>query len=63
MAGEKIEIVIDEEGNASVEAFGYKGGKCREATGAIEKALGSVSKRKVKGDDCRVIDDTVKAGR
>ena len=62
MKNERIEVVIDEDGNASVEAFGYKNGECRDATRAIEKALGSVSARKEKSDDCKVIEKNVKIG-
>ena len=38
-AGRKIEITIDEQGETKVEAFGYTGGKCMQATAPLTKAL------------------------
>ena len=38
----QVTIIIDAEGQASVEAHGYKGASCKEATAAIERALGVV---------------------
>jgi NifU-like protein involved in Fe-S cluster formation len=39
MDGKKIEVVIDPMGNAKVEAFGFQGQGCTDATKAIETAL------------------------
>lgn len=38
-AGKRIEIIIDNEGETQVEAHGYKGGKCMQATAPLTKAL------------------------
>lgn len=38
-AGRRIEIIIDQEGETKVEAHGYKGGKCMQATAPLTKAL------------------------
>jgi len=47
--GEKyLEIVVDEKGGTSVEAHGFGGVGCREATAGIEVSLGGVSNRKDK---------------
>lgn len=35
----KIELIIDPAGNVTVEAFGYKGQGCKNATKALEEAL------------------------
>lgn len=40
----QIKIVIDVEGGVIVEAIGYKGRGCKEATKALESALGAVTK-------------------
>jgi hypothetical protein len=49
-----IEIVIDEEGKTSVEAHGFGGVGCREATKGIEIALGGARSRKDKrGPDAK----------
>ena len=38
-----IEITIDESGKTTVEANGFTGSSCTDATKAIERALGAVS--------------------
>ena len=38
-----IEITIDESGKTTVEANGFTGSSCTNATQAIERALGAVS--------------------
>jgi fructose-specific phosphotransferase system component IIB len=48
----KIEITIDEEGDISIEAFGYTGGECRLATEPFENAAGVITDRKIKSDEC-----------
>lgn len=50
----RIEIVIDEEGNPVIEAFGYTGGECKQATAPFEEAAGTVVERKMKGTECAV---------
>jgi len=54
MSRKKIEIVIDEEGNSNIEAFGYKDGSCKKATREFEEALGKVTNRKIKDQECDV---------
>lgn len=46
----EIVITIDKQGNTSVEAFGYKGKACLDATEAFEKILGEVKGRKSKAE-------------
>jgi len=43
-----IEIVVDENGKTTIEAHGFNGIGCREATAQIEARLGGVSFRKKK---------------
>ena len=38
---EEIEIIIDRKGNVKVEAHGFSGPSCRDATQALEDALGA----------------------
>jgi hypothetical protein len=53
MTKEYVEVTIDmDTGDSSVEAFGYKDGKCRVATEDLEKALGKVKARVVKDQNC-----------
>jgi len=56
----RIEITIDEDGNPTIEAFGYSGGECRLATEPFEQAAGSVKDRKTKSSEC-VVEEKVKA--
>lgn len=44
----KIVVTVDRRGNATVEASGYTGAECLEATRTIEEAIGKVSVRKDK---------------
>lgn len=48
----KITVTIDQMGNSTVEAFGFKGKGCTDATAAIEAALSSGGKvdRKTKDE-------------
>lgn len=50
----RIEIVFDEEGNPTIEAFGFTGGECKQATAPFEEAAGTVIDRKMKGTECAV---------
>jgi len=43
-----IQITIATDGATDIEAIGYKGKGCEDATRAIEEALGSVSSRRKK---------------
>ncbi|MBN1772531.1 MAG: DUF2997 domain-containing protein [Deltaproteobacteria bacterium] len=45
MIREEIEVVVDEEGHASVHVKGVKGKTCNDLTADLEKALGKVTKR------------------
>jgi hypothetical protein len=54
MAHKEIEIVIDEKGAVEIEAKGYKGDACLDATKSFEEALGVVSKRKRKPEGKQV---------
>jgi hypothetical protein len=59
---EFVEVTIDlETGESSVEAFGFRDGKCRTATAPLETALGKVKSRKVKDPGCE--DVKVKVGK
>ncbi|MDI7266603.1 MAG: DUF2997 domain-containing protein [Myxococcota bacterium] len=42
----EVEVVVDEAGHAVVHVTGVKGASCRELTDDMEKALGTVTKRK-----------------
>lgn len=44
MSDQKITLTIDPMGNPKIEAFGFTGGKCANATEAIEKALAGTGK-------------------
>jgi len=44
----EIEVIIDKDGNVTVEAVGFKGKACAAATKAIEEALGKVTSSKKK---------------
>lgn len=44
----EIIVTIKPDGSIQVEAVGYKGESCKDATKAIEKALGIVSKETLK---------------
>jgi hypothetical protein len=57
MSSKRIEIVVDAEGNPTIEAFGYTGGECKQATAPFEEAAGTVIERKMKGSECAVTVD------
>ena len=44
----KVEVTVSKDGSVSIEAFGFKGGTCEEATAFLDKILGSKSDRKYK---------------
>ena len=44
----EIEITFDDNGEVSMEGIGFTGKTCDQEMGAIEKALGTVTKRKNK---------------
>lgn len=50
----RIEITFDTDGNPTIEAFGYTGGECKQATQPFEDAAGKVVERKMKGVECSV---------
>jgi hypothetical protein len=55
LEGKCIEITIDETGDGvHVEAHGYNGLGCHEATAGIERALGTVTSRTEKTPEQRV---------
>jgi hypothetical protein len=48
MRKQTIEVVISPTGEISIEAIGYKGSSCQQATEFLEKALGVCSTRQRK---------------
>jgi len=48
MKEERIKVVIDEEGNASLDVSGVKGKTCLDLTKELEEVLGLVKERKEK---------------
>jgi hypothetical protein len=48
-----VQIVIDENGATTIEAHGFNGVGCREATAGIEGTLGTVKDRKQKREAVR----------
>lgn len=43
--GKQIIVEIDDKGEVTIKAVGFKGSSCAKATAAIEKALGTPGKR------------------
>lgn len=43
-----IEVTVTAEGDVDIEAIGYRGNSCEEATRHLEMALGQVQDRKLK---------------
>ncbi len=41
---QRIEIIVSSEGAVSIKTTGFTGPSCRDATKAIEKAMGAVSR-------------------
>lgn len=48
MKPREIEVIIDQDGTVSIEAIGYDGPDCEEATDHIERALGRIQARQRK---------------
>jgi hypothetical protein len=44
----RVEVVIDDTGDVKIEAFGYTGQQCTQATADLEEALGGPVKRRFK---------------
>ncbi len=59
----QIIIAVDFEGNIQVEAIGYKGALCSKATEAIERALGTVTRKTPKPEYYQQNQQTAKAGQ
>jgi hypothetical protein len=49
----KIEITVSPTGEVTVEAHGYQGKGCLEASKEFEQALGKITKRKMKAEAAR----------
>lgn len=41
----QIKVIVEEDGNVTIEAIGFRGENCTKATAELEKALGVVGKR------------------
>ncbi len=46
----EIELVINPDGSTSIEALGFEGKVCEDATRELEKALGETTESKRKGE-------------
>jgi hypothetical protein len=44
----KVEILLGKDGSVRIEAFGFKGGSCEEATAFLDKLFGSMKNTKHK---------------
>jgi len=60
MTNKRIEITIDSEGNAEIEAFGFKGKSCKETTAFLEEALGKAGDVRKKAEWYLVNSDYVR---
>lgn len=45
---QEVIVIVDAEGNVTIEAVGFSGPSCLKATEALEQALGTVTSRKKK---------------
>lgn len=65
MSKPQVEVIITPTGQVTIDAVGFKGGACKEATAALEKALGTVTgtKRKPEMDERTAHGTQQKAGR
>jgi hypothetical protein len=50
----EIILKVDKAGKTEVEAFGFQGPECENATSWLEKALGLITKRKAKPERFRM---------
>ncbi len=57
----KIVITFDEQGNSSIEAFGFAGTECLKATKSLEEALGKAGNRTMKNGGGGAIEQKVLA--
>lgn len=48
MVGKTVEVTISPDGEIKIEAVGYSGAECEQATAALEKALGIAHDRMAK---------------
>lgn len=51
---ERIVVEIDKDGKTTVDAIGFSGTSCEDATRAIEQALGAPKKRSLKPEHARL---------
>lgn len=49
-----VDYVIEDNGDVTLEAHGFEGGECRQATKDFEEALGIVTGREVKHERVEV---------
>ena len=50
MVKKRLKVMISPTGEVTIEAIGYTGANCEEATRDIEKALGKVTEKKNKAE-------------
>ena len=50
MSEKRIKVIIDPYGNAKIEAIGFNGVGCTEATSSLERALGGGTERSFKDE-------------
>lgn len=50
MSTKKLNITISQEGDVEIDAEGFQGRECEEATRDIERAIGSVEERERKDE-------------
>ena len=48
MEQKKVEIILGKDGSVKIEAFGFKGGTCEEATKFIDQLFGAKKSKKYK---------------
>lgn len=58
----EIELIINPDGSTSIEALGFEGKACEDATRELEKALGETIESKRKSDYYKQPDQRVKQG-
>ena len=57
-----IDVLIDEQGNVSIDAIGFSGQSCEKMTAALEHALGKLKSRTKKREYHNVGKQTNKPG-